>query len=508
VRDQWGKYRLDALLARGGMAEVYRAAQIGPSGFARTVCLKMVRAEHCGDEEFVAMFRREAQIAAALQHPNIVQVFDFDQHEGRLFLAMEYVEGLDLRDVLRQTGDLGLRVPAGFALHVAEGLLAALRCAHAHAVDGEPRPVVHRDVSPHNLLVSVDGLVKLADFGIAKALGASSATRTGVVKGKLAYLSPEQAGGGDVGPSSDLYCAGLVLFEMLAGRRLYAGRNEQEVLALALRPNVPELPWLSPALNGFLARLLAADPGDRFEGAERALEELAALRAEAPYAPAEAGGLVKALLGLRIERGSTGMLSPSARSPSPSTPAPAPPAEPAGARSVSDDPTRTSSTGRGVAKSGASRVAIAIGIAAVVLCAGLGIGWALAGGQEAPEPGAPGTASPTVAAPAVVAPALAAAPGDEGAKPDAAEIPPAAVAPEPAAGKAAPSGWLQVNCRPWAEVALDGKPIGTTPINKLRVAAGPHKLLLTNAEAGYREEIAVKVGPGRTVNVNRKVPGA
>jgi eukaryotic-like serine/threonine-protein kinase len=513
VHEQWGKYKLDALLARGGMAEVYRASQVGPSGFERPVCLKMVRPELSGDEEFVAMFRREAQIAAALQHQNIVQVFDFDEHAGRLFLAMEYVEGLDLRDILRQAEDIGLRLPVGFALHVAEGLLAALGRAHAHAVDGEPRPVVHRDVSPHNLLVSKDGFVKLADFGIAKARGSTSATRTGIVKGKLAYLSPEQASGGDVGPPSDLYCAGLVLFEMLTGRRLYAGKNEQEVLALALRPSVPDLPWLSTALNHFLARLLAPSPADRFGSAAEALVAVAALRAEAPFTAPDAGGVVKALLALRAERGSTGMIASASRSSRASKSRPGPPEEVDAARPLADDPTRTSRPD--VALRRGPRPAVAVGIGATVLGAGLIAGWLLGAGAGAkdvsaapavPTPGPP--SAPAVAPPRAMPPVVAVAAEDAGAGAEGAKGAPDAIEPvtAPSGRPVKATGWLQINCRPWAEVALDGKPIGTTPINRLRAAAGPHKVILTNGAAGYREEFAVKVVPGKTARVNGKVP--
>jgi hypothetical protein len=427
---------------------------------------------------------------------------------------MEYVEGLDLRDILRQVDQVGLRVPVGFALHVAEGLLAALKRAHEHAVDGEPRPVVHRDVSPHNLLVSTDGFVKLADFGIAKARGSTSATRTGVVKGKLAYLSPEQASGGDVGPSSDLYCAGLVLYEMLAGRRLYAGKSEQEVLALALRPSLPELPWLSPALNRFLARLLAPAPEDRFGAAGAALGELAVRRAEASYTTAEAGSLVKELLALRAERGSTFVNAPSSRSPGSSRAGSSPPERDAAARPLADDPTRTSRPD--VAGKIGRKPAAVFGIAAALLCAGLGIGWLLGVGPRAngapmspaKEQRAP-AASTEVGPPAAVPPVVAVPAKDAGARGEAAETEKDSVEPgPPAAGKAVKSGWLEVNCRPWADVTLDGKALGTTPIIRRRVAAGPHKVVLTNGEAGYREEFAIKVAPGQTARVNGKVPGS
>lgn len=494
---RFGKYRVDRLIARGGMAEVYRASAVEGAGFERPVCLKMVRPELADDGEFVSMFEREARIAIALRHPNIVQVFDFERGGGRPFLAMELVEGLDLREILGRAGDLGLRVPVGFALHAAEGLLAALSHAHGHAVDGEPRPIIHRDVSPHNLLVSTSGRVKLADFGIAKARGASSATRTGVVKGKLAYLSPEQAGGGEAGARSDLFCAGLVLFELLAGRRMYAGKSDQEVLAQAMRPKVPELPSLSPALVRFLSRLLAADPADRFTDAAAALAELAPLRREEPYTDADAARLVRALLAARAE----------------------------GPRDADGGPTRTSRSDlglRGAPRIGRARAIAGIAIAAAALVAGFGLG-ALLGpdasrsGPDASRSGPPaqlrsvpsgGPAAP-IAAPAAPIVALDA--------PDAGEAatPPEAPEPEVAAVRAAPvrpgrpargPGWLRVDCRPWADVTVDGRPVGTTPIGKLRLEPGAHRVVLTNPELGYREEVTARIAPGETAHVIRNAP--
>jgi eukaryotic-like serine/threonine-protein kinase len=490
--DRLGRYKVEALIARGGMAEVYRASLVEGAGFERPVCLKMVRPELADDEQFVSMFEREARIAIALRHPNIVQVYDFERSDGRSFLVMELVEGLDLREILRRADDLGLRVPVGFALHAAEGLLAALRHAHGHAVDGEPRPIVHRDVSPHNLLISTCGRIKLADFGIAKARGASNATRTGVVKGKLAYLSPEQAGGGDVGPTSDLFCAGLVLFEMLAGRRLYGGKNEQEVLAQALQPRVPDLAWLSPPLNRFLARLLAAAPEDRPRDASAALADLDPLREDAPYGEADAARLVQALC------------------------------DPREAKEPGEGPTRTSRSDLSPRSAGARRVAglaprIAVALAAAALCAGVGLGWLLNRARVAPSEGVP------VAAPADGSPSspLPGAPAGPLAPPEAspvvalgaedagqiAEASPAA-APSAAQKVAKDFGWLQVSCRPWADVSVDRRRVGTTPIAKLRLGAGAHAVTLENGALGYREEIGIEIAAGEIAHIQRAIPRA
>jgi hypothetical protein len=292
---------------------------------------------------------------------------------------------------------------------------------------------------------------------------------------------------------------------MLAGRRLHTGRSEQEVLALALRPRVPDLPWLSPELNGFLARLLEPALERRIASAERALAGLAALRVHAPYGPVDAGGLVKALLERGIDRGSTGLITPSSRVHGAGQRRTEPAGEAQEGRPLADAPTRTSqppiTMRRGL------KPAPALGIAAAVLCAGLGVGWLLGAGED-PEPAA-APSDPLAAPPQTVASVPEAIPAgepDSGARAEAAaEL----IAPSPsAAEKVSKSGWLRINCRPWADVALDGKPIGTTPINRLRVPAGAHEVILTNPEAGYREKFDVKVAPGRTAHVNGKLPGA
>jgi len=486
------------------MAEVYRASLIEGRGFERPVCLKMMRSEFADDAEFAAMFEREARIAMALRHPNIVQVFDFERCEGRSFLVMEYVEGLDLREILRMSRELGLRVPVGFALHVVEGLLRALSHAHGHEVQGELRPIVHRDVSPHNLLVSTSGHVKLADFGIAKARDSSNATRTGIVKGKLAYLSPEQAAGGEVGTASDLFCVGLVLYEALAGRRLYSGKNEQEVLAQALRPRFEELPSLSLALNRFLSSLLAEKPAERCADARTALDEIGRLRREEPYEGADASSLVKSLLAVKREREASAQLD------------------------IHDEPTRTSHSDIPLAMSRAGRVgglrpALAAAVAVGVLCAGIGLGWFLNPALRAQKTEAVGVAVKAPTPQKIESPVLTlAAPASEKSEDledrnaEGKEAP-SAIAPARAEGpgkQASPVkdakgiGFLQVNCRPWADISVDGKRVGTTPITKLKVASGQHKIVLANAALVYREVVTVEVAPGEIARINRTVPGS
>jgi serine/threonine protein kinase len=219
---RFGPYELEEKLGEGGMAEVFRARQRGPDGFVRTVCVKRLLPAIEADPSLAQAFGDEARILAALHHPAIVTVLDFGRHDGRSFLAMELVEGTDLRRVLRRTGPL----PPELAIYVGHELASALAHAHAAVVDGIAQRVVHRDVTPSNVLVSVDGSVKLADFGIAKATTRAQVTQHGIVKGKVPYMSPEQAIGEELDHRSDLFALGVVLFECIAGRRPYDGPSD------------------------------------------------------------------------------------------------------------------------------------------------------------------------------------------------------------------------------------------------------------------------------------------
>jgi hypothetical protein len=520
----WGRYRLESLVARGGMAEIFAATRIGGPRDGETVCVKRIRPEFGDDPEFRDMFRREAAIAAALDHPNIVRVHDLDEHAGRLFLVMDYVDGLDLRHALRRAGALGLRLPVGFAIHVMTGLLHALRHAQELRIDGVPRAVVHRDVSPHNILLSSQGDVKLTDFGIAKARGATSATRTGVLKGKLAYLSPEQASGGEVGPRADLFCAGIVLWEMLCGRRLFARGADQEVLAQVISAEIPAIPWLSADLEAFLGRLLARDPADRFASASAAIDALSALGAR-PCSPGEAATLVRALVAVEAADPDTvGRTVGSG-----DAAAPADGEARAGEGSIEAEKTRTSmadeplpaiasvpertASGRRVIAA-ALAAAVAIGLIAFLVIRSQAVGdrapevaASLPGSSLAHAPNGDEAVESRVAAPSTAEPPvvnLSATPA-EGDPAGEGPGPPAVVGAAAAEGRDG-SGFLEVNCRPWASVSVDGEGVGTTPIKRLRLSAGNHRVTLNNDAKGYSKTFTVKVKPGKTVRLNKEIP--
>jgi len=272
-----GRYALLDLLGEGGAARVYRARD-GVLG--RIVAVKLLREEYGGDQEFVARFYREARSIAALAHPNIVGIYDYGAHARTYFIAMEYVAGSDLKALLRREG----RLTPTRALALADGALRALGAAHA-------RGIIHRDVKPQNLLVRADdGLVKLADFGVARALGAAQLTAAGLTFGTAHYMAPEQASGGELGPAADLYALGVVLFEALSGTLPFDGDTPLQIALQHLNAPLPSLaaraPGVPPALIAAIERALAKDPRARYSSAEAMRRALAAAPDAAPDAAA------------------------------------------------------------------------------------------------------------------------------------------------------------------------------------------------------------------------------
>ncbi|MBS2029721.1 MAG: serine/threonine protein kinase [Deltaproteobacteria bacterium] len=235
----FGRYTLQKRIATGGMAEIYLAKQQGPGRFERSLVIKRILPHLVEDPKFTAMFLDEAALAAHLSHPHIAQVHDFGLEDGSYYIAMELVRGPDLKRIINACRELGRRIPVPVAVRVMAHVLGALHYAHQATNDkGEPLHVVHRDVSPQNVLISQDGVVKLVDFGIAKAADTSHQTEAGVVKGKFAYLAPEQLGQDPLDGRCDLFAAGLVLHELLTLERVYAGEGPT-VLRAVMAANVP-----------------------------------------------------------------------------------------------------------------------------------------------------------------------------------------------------------------------------------------------------------------------------
>lgn len=253
---KFGRYFLLNKIAKGGMAEIFRAKSVGAEGFAKTIVIKRILPHFTEEEGFVTMFQDEAKVASHLNHANVVQIFDFNKVDELFYIAMEYVEGQDLKRVLDVGARKGKPLSIAQAVHVVIEAGQGLDYAHKREVDGSPLSIIHRDVSPHNVMVSYNGETKIMDFGIAKATSRSTKTRVGTVKGKCAYMSPEQARGKPLDPRSDLFALGVVLWEMLSGKRLFVGESDYETLNNVLRADVPSLRELNPDVPEELDRIV------------------------------------------------------------------------------------------------------------------------------------------------------------------------------------------------------------------------------------------------------------
>jgi eukaryotic-like serine/threonine-protein kinase len=267
--DKLGKYDLIRQIAIGGMAELYLARTVGIEGFEKLSVIKRILPQFAANASFVDMFLNEARLAATLHHPNVAQVYDIGLENGDYFFAMEYVHGEDLDRMSAQSVEQGVPISLDAVLTLVAGLCAGLHYAHEKAgPDGTPLQIVHRDVSPSNVLVSYDGAVKLVDFGIARGAQAKPTTKGGL-KGKIAYMSPEQCRA-DIALDrrSDIYSIGTMLYELSTGRTPFHGETEYAVLNQIVNSDVPApttfLPDYPPALERIVLRALARDPMRRY----------------------------------------------------------------------------------------------------------------------------------------------------------------------------------------------------------------------------------------------------
>jgi serine/threonine-protein kinase len=254
-----GRYELLQFIAAGGMAEVWLGRRSGIGGFEKPVVIKRVLPAHAADPVFTRMFLDEARVAARLDHPNIVQVHDIDTHNGAPFIAMEYVRGPTLQALLLRArySDAGPRVGIATAVRVISDIASGLQYAHdAVGPDGAPLNIVHRDVSPHNILVSTSGVAKLADFGVAKSRGQLTMTKAGAVKGKLHYMGPEQAKATGVDGRADVYSLGVCLYQAITGRLPFAGQDDERRWAQMMNGEFPRPTELAPDCPARLEELI------------------------------------------------------------------------------------------------------------------------------------------------------------------------------------------------------------------------------------------------------------
>jgi serine/threonine protein kinase len=336
---QFGKYTLFERLGRGGMADVFKGRIQGPEGFERIFVVKRILPHLSDDPTFIRMFIEEAKLSARLNHPNIVQIFELGSVEGEYFISMEYVAGQDLSATMRVLWkSFGPPHPA-LVSFVGREVCRALGYAHSLTDEqGRPLGMIHRDVSPSNVMLSYDGAVKLLDFGIAKALGdAPEITRNGTMKGKYAYMAPEQTEREEVDHRIDIFAAGIILYESLTGRRLFKGATDIQTIERVRRCDVKPPSFLNPAcppeLDDILLKALARDPARRFQTAVEMAEALDDLVHATRFSPEMLAGTMRHAFGLdggiappigeprRFASGATGSIAtPSASAPSPTIP--------------------------------------------------------------------------------------------------------------------------------------------------------------------------------------------
>ncbi len=307
VLKKFGKYFLLDRIGEGGMAEIFRARMATADANGRFIVIKRIQGAYSNNQEFVQMFRAEVQVTMRFSHPNIVQLYESGEDSGQHYIAMELVEGRNLRQVLSKISQKQQRIPIPASCFIIEQAAAGLNYAHQFKdrITGEPLNLVHRDVSPQNILVSYDGNIKVIDFGIAKAATNGEATRAGVIKGKLSYLSPEQVMGDVLDGRSDIFALGIVLWELLTGKRLFVadGDNEFQVLKMIescttyVKPPSTFNPEISKDLDAVVMQALARDPKKRFQNGEemgRALRKLLAVE-YSDFGPSDLSIFVKKL---------------------------------------------------------------------------------------------------------------------------------------------------------------------------------------------------------------------
>ncbi|MBK7860650.1 MAG: serine/threonine protein kinase [Archangiaceae bacterium] len=466
-----GPYRLLTLIGAGGMGEVFLAERVGPQGFVRRVVVKRLLPHKELDAEARAAFFDEAKLTAQLNHPNVVQVIELGEHDGRYFIAMEYLAGASVRGLVDALAAEHTPLPPELAGHLCAQALRGLHHAHElEGPDGAPLGLVHRDVSPENLLVGFAGEVKVVDFGLAKAFLAPSQRQSGVVRGKAAYMSPEQLLGRPLDRRSDVFAMGAVLYELLVG--------SPAVAAHTVGP-------LAPAAHGLLEvarRAMKKDPAERFASAAELAD---ALEAALAAAGTPASGPALGALLARLE--ASGRLA--ATRPALDAPGPTGTLDIAAPQSPQRSRTR--------------RWPLA---AAGLATAAIGAAFFFSTPRQAPSPPV-AEAPPVVEAPAAPEPVAAPSPPE----PPAPSPPPhrkraatthaaAAPRPEPRPG----TGEVVLRANPWAEVFLEGKSLGTTPMAPLELPARHYDFIFKNSELGTERRVSgdLKAGERLVLKAN------
>jgi serine/threonine protein kinase len=485
--DSAGRYRVDAPIAHGGMGEVYRARMTTTTGIDKVVALKLIRSDLAADRAFVDLFVREARVAIAMSHANIVQAFDVGRIDDRWFIAMELVDGVDLGSILASG-----KISRAHALTIVVEVLKGLDYAHRRRdEDGRALGIVHRDISPQNILVSREGEVKIADFGVAKS--GFDAEEASAIRGKRAYMAPEQRAASAVDAKADLFSTGMMLAEALSGAPLVSDTADLEQVEPLVRERLESEP---PALVDIVLRATAREPSERFPSAaamRQAIERFA-LAGGLMLSTSDLADLVHDLDDARADRGPTSEARAVVRSSSPVT---------HGGfdlrlgmeleRVGNDAQVSVFMTRAATAPKRKRGPAIALAAAAIVTLVSIPLAM---------------IAWPNAERPAARAPTEASERSGPEPEPEPAPEPEAPIAPEPEIETARPErarpvppradAHLSIASEPWAEVYVDGALVGRTALRERAIAPGRHRIVLRNPAGMLEHAFTVNLDPGES----------
>lgn len=487
-QDRVGPYVLSRMVASGGMAEVWEARLEGPVGFAKRVAIKRLMSALSEDQQFVGLFLDEARLMAGLTHPHICQVIELGERDGSYWVAMEFLAGATAFQLMRETVKRGWRVPLELAVLICRDTAEALAYAHAKTDEsGKPLDIIHRDVSPQNIMVTYEGVVKLVDFGIARAANRTVVTETGQLRGKLAYMPPEQARGDALDGRADQFSLGVTLFELVTHTRLYGSQKEMDLFREVAMKSEPlptarsRLPEVPDTLEAIIARMLERDPDKRFESMAKVRDELSSWLTDSSQSIPGSEALARYM---------AGCFPPESRpafTTNPSMPI-------VSGRLVGD-----TSAGRAVRRDLRPLYAVGAGLALVLVG---GLVWSTSSSE--PPPVAPVAAlAPVPATPPVVdAGAVVALVEPPLSEPELADADDLAPLDKPAksakAKKAMKPGFLTLQTTPWTLVFLGKKNLGETPLSAVALPVGVHRLRLVNEERKLSTTIEVEIKPGQT----------
>jgi len=546
----FGKYQLFASLGRGGMADVFLSVARGQMGVNRLVVIKRLRQALAEEVSFRTMFLDEARLAARLAHPNIVHTYEVGEFQGVYFIAMEFLEGQSLNKIEREAIRKKQFLEPDVCARIIADALTGLHHAHELAdYDGSPLGIIHRDISPHNIFVTYDGHTKLVDFGIAKAALSSTETEVGVLKGKVAYMAPEQASGGNVDRRADIFAMGIVLWEMIARRRLMSGENAAATLNRLMNMPIPPLskyvPEIDRELEAIVAKSLMKDRNQRFQSAQEMRDALDRylMRAGSPR-PDEVGRRVSALFVAEREEVQRQIQKYMAMVDAATTTEELQALGRESLKKMTDAPGASgalmklgsgSGSGSGVvshfpsvepslasqpqapASNRNTIVALLIVLISVIFLFAAVLLYVVSKQRDVPSNTPPPVAvveppAQTVA-PSALAPAPTSTPPSTSTSVVSTSVPPSHTtrpvknSPSPSAGSKATSapapaeepGFLTFNSYPWTKVSEGGKVLGTTPLVKVPLSPGAHTLTLENPEQSIKQSYPVTIQSGQTV---------